>query len=395
MSKTPSISLPPSLPAVDETRALADRVIEACELLAGHKFFGLVWLDSDLRAVERYGEVADLVPIGERVTESVIALWGLDDELRDLQGKLDARFEMPNVAMAGADGNGPRLNFHVFWQAPRQQFLLLIAKVVSTGDLEMGLAQQVRARMIVEAELAQQSRALAAVNAELSRANRDLAEFAYIISHDLKSPLRAMRYFTEDLERSLDQAGGGNAKGHAAQIRAQSHRMSRMLTDLLAYSRIGRQTEALATVDTNALIKSIVGSMPRDTGVAVEVSGTWPLIETYPAPLDLILRNLISNAVAHHDLGTGRVSVAATVNPGTLDIEIADDGPGIAPEWHDAIFQPFRTIGTIGAAGNSGIGLALVRKAVETHGATLTLLSDPKVRRGAIFTLSWPIAPKA
>ena len=389
-----SNSLPQLLPAVHERQAPGARLIEACELLAGYKFFGLVWLDADLRAIESYGELSALAPIGERVTDSVMALFGLEDELRDLRSKPEAPFEMPNVAMAAADGNGPRLNFHVFWLAPQQQFLLLIAKVISTGDLEVGLAQQVRARMIVEAELAQQSRALAAVNDELTRANRDLAEFAYIISHDLKAPLRAMRYFSEDLERALDQADGGGAKAHVAQIRAQSQRMSRMLTDLLAYSRIGRQTEALDNIDTGALINSIAGSMPKDTGMTITVSGIWPVLETYAAPLDLILRNLISNAIAHHDQRAGHITVTARLINGALDIEIADDGPGIAPEWHDAIFQPFRTIAATAAAGNSGIGLALVRKAVETNGATLTLVSDPMLRRGTTFTLRWPLALK-
>ena len=380
---------------VAETQAQTEGLVEVGQLLASHRLFGLVWLSPDLVAIERFGELANFIPLGQSVTEQVLPLMGLDEVLLALIETPGAPFEMPNVALADATGSGPRLNLHVFWLASRQQFLLLITKVVSTGDLEVGLAQQVRARMIVEAELAQKSRALAAVNAELTRANRDLAEFAYVISHDLKSPLRAMRYFSDDLERSLDQEGAGDARVHAAQIRAQSKRMSRMLTDLLAYPKIGRQAEALDTIDTGALIQSIVDAMPKPPGMALDIAGEWPTLETYVAPLDLILRNLISNAIAHHDRTVGRISITAVPDIHMLNIEIIDDGPGIAPEWHEAIFQPFRTVAGPPSAEQSGIGLALVRKTVETTGAALTLTSDPNVRRGTVFTLKWPIVPKA
>ncbi len=384
----------PLLPVAAHMDVDAEELVAACRLLAEHRLFGLAWLDRSLVAARGFGELANIVPLGLRITDSVPPLLGLDEAVLELIEFPNKSFEMPNVALATVDGTGPRLNLRIYWMPSHQQFLLLISRVLSTGDLELGLARQVRARMIVEAELAQQSRALAAVNAELTRANRDLAEFADIISHDLKSPLRAMRLFSDDLERSLDRANNGDPKLHAAQIRAQSQRMSRMLTDLLAYSKIGRQTEALDAIDTGALVRSIVGSMPRDNGISIAVSGEWPVIETYAAPLDLILRNLVTNAIAHHDLGAGKITVTANPSASTLEIEIADDGPGIAPEWHKAIFQPFRTIDSTAAAEKSGIGLALVRKAVETTGATLTLVSDPAACRGTTFKLSWPLVPK-
>jgi signal transduction histidine kinase len=390
MYETPSKTQPPSSPGAAEAQSLGKALSEATELFTRHRLFGLIWLDRNLVAFRRFGDLVDFVPMGLRATDTVLPLMGLDDVLLELIDKPDLPFEMPNVALAEADGSSPRLNLQVYWLPPQQYFLLFISKVLATGEMEIGLVQQVRARMIVEAELASQSKALAAVNAELTRANRDLSEFAYVISHDLKAPLRAMRYFADDLEQSLSGNGERQPHEHLAQIRAQSRRMSQMLTDLLAYSKIGRQTDALAPVDTATLVDNIVASMPRPAGFTVVVDGAWPTLETYAAPLDLIIRNLIANAITHHDRPTGRVTVKCELTDDTLEIEIADDGPGIAPEWHETIFQPFKTVGASPATDRSGIGLALVRRTLETMGATLTLRSDPAIARGATFTLHWP-----
>jgi signal transduction histidine kinase len=392
MSETLSTMQRPPLPAASDAQWLSRALREATELFARHKLFGLIWIDRDLVAIRSFGDLAGFVPLGQRVTQSVLPLMGLDDALLELIDTPDQPFEMPNVALVGVDGSSPRLNLQVYWLADSQRFLLFISKVLATGELEIGLAQQVRARMMVEAELASQSEALKSVNAELTRANRDLSEFAYVISHDLKAPLRAMRYFAEDLERSLADPGTGDTRGFATQIKMQSRRMAQMLTDLLIYSKIGRQEDARATVDTRAMIDGIVASMPSPPQFRIHINGEWPVLDTYVAPLDLVLRNLIANAITHHDSPTGQVHLSGRVTGESFVVEIADDGPGIPREWHEAVFKPFKTVGQSTDSERSGIGLALVRRAIETVGARLTLISDPRIARGTTFTLQWPRA---
>lgn len=390
MSRKHSAISPSSLRAAAETNDQDGDLGAATAILVERGFVGFAWLDADRVARRRRGVLANFVPLGSRITESVAPLIGLDEEFERLKHAPETPLQLPNISLVGAAGASPRMDLQVYWQPEVGEYLLVVSAVLSSGELEIGLAQQVRKRMIAEAELARQSRALAVANADLSRANRDLAEFAYVISHDLKAPLRAMRYFAEDVESALGEGRQEDAARHAAKITTQSRRMTRMLSDLLTYSRIGRQEEALERVDTAELVQGIVASMPRPAGLDVQISGDWPTFETYVAPLDLVVRNLVGNAIVHHDRGQGVVRVACRASADALAIEVADDGPGIPAEWHEAIFLPFKRIADSTTGEGSGIGLALVRRIVESVGAKLTLRSDPANGRGATFLVQWP-----
>ena len=110
------------------------------------------------------------------------------------------------------------------------------------------------------------------------------------------------------------------------------------------------------------------------------------------AALDVVLRNLIDNAIKHHDRTDGRLTLSARPIKSGVEVSIGDDGPGIDSKYHEAIFQPFRKLELKPASDerSSGIGLSFVRKTVETNGATLTLESAPRERRGTTFRLQWP-----
>ena len=109
-----------------------------------------------------------------------------------------------------------------------------------------------------------------------------------------------------------------------------------------------------------------------------------------PAPLDLVLRNLVDNAIKHSAKEAARIDIACTADMRSIRLSIADDGPGIPPAYHEAVFKPFQRLDGASETDGSGIGLALVRKTVETCGATLTLMSDPGSRSGTTFVIDWP-----
>src|SRR5690606_14524051 len=112
-------------------------------------------------------------------------------------------------------------------------------------------------------------------------------------------------------------------------------------------------------------------------GFVIRRTGEWPLLQTVLVPLDLVLRNLIENAVKHHDKTDGTVIVSASLDDQALTIGVADDGAGIPSEWHAAIFEPFRRMSEEPSADSSGIGLALVRRTVEAVGGRIQVRSDP------------------
>lgn len=364
-------------------------LLAAGMMLAERGIYGMVWVDEDLYVTARYGRLVNFVDICEPLTSQLLPLIGLEDEIRALKNNKGSILELPGIAIIGADGEAPKLNIAVYWSVEETCYLVVLTRYASRSDVEIELSRQTRARLIAEAEVTHTSKILAKTNTELERANRDLAEFASIISHDLKAPMRMLRYIIDDVEAALAAGEKAVAEAKLADMRAQSRRMSQMMTALLEYSSAGRKEEIAEEVDTQALAQAIVTSMRRTPGFAIEIRGLWPAVLTVAAPLDLVLRNLIDNAIKHHDRAEGKVELTGSDKGNYLEISIADDGPGIARDEHEAVFLPFRRLAAAGAEGQ-GMGLAFVKRWVEAAGGRLELESDPEVRRGTTFRLTWP-----
>lgn len=371
----------------------SNTLVEASSFLIDRGFCGLVWLDEDLVVRERAGSLVDFVTLDQPVGLAFLPLFGCEDDISALRNNPRHRFELANVKIIGATQESPRLSLYVHWLDTSQRFLIIVVRATTQSGIEAELENQSRRRALAEAKTIEQAKALERANAELTRVNRELDEFANIISHDLKSPMRGLRYLAEDIEQALERADTSAATALLADLKQQARRMSRMLTDLLAYARIGPNgEEATGDTDTQALVETIIASLPRPRGFAIEISGQWPLLRTVSAALDVVLRNLIDNAIKHHDRPDGRLVLSARTIKNGIEVSIGDDGPGIDPKYHEAIFQPFRKLDMKPAPDerSSGIGLSFVRKTVETNGATLTLESQPCERRGTTFRLQWP-----
>ena len=385
--------MPSSAVGYEVDGTLQDPLGAAAIALAERGVLGAVWLDRDLKVAAIAGAVPTSVARGALVTQAFVAMIGLEDELAAMQQSRDtAPIRIPNTAVMSSDGRAqPRMNLTVFWFDQRQFYLVLMGAILSDESSTTELDQEIRRRRLIEQDLAAKS-------IEYVRINEQLEQFAYVISHDLNAPLRALRYLSTDIQKALASEEEPAAASQlepvreaASAIATQTRRMSKMLTDLLDYARIGRVQEAVEVIATRALIGEIVTSLAPSTSLKLVVSGDWPEIPTALAPLDLVLRNLVENAVKHHDLAAGKVEMHCEPYPRDLVFRIIDDGRGIAAEWHTAIFEPFRKIDDAHHPDSSGIGLALVKKTVTTLGGSITVHSNAPEQRGTTFEVRWPL----
>jgi len=224
--------------------------------------------------------------------------------------------------------------------------------------------------------------------AELERSNTDLEEFAYVASHDLQAPLRAIGNLADWIGDDMPESAPESVSNHLNAMRARVGQMQRLIDDLLAYSRAGRAANATQVVDIGALVKSVIALIGPPAGIEVSVEPEMPAIRTERAPLEQIFRNLIGNAITHHDRETGHVRVGARRADGSWEFSVADDGPGVPEEDRERIFQMFQRLKN--AEGGTGIGLALVAKIVERGGGRVWVESAPD--RGSVFRFTWPDA---
>lgn len=223
---------------------------------------------------------------------------------------------------------------------------------------------------------------------ELSRRNQELNNFAYVASHDLKSPLRGVdqlaTWLTEDLAGKMD----ADTDEHLRLMRVRIKRMEKLLDDLLLYFRAGQLGGNIEHIDFAALIRDVFDLCCAERPFTLELVGDFPICPTHKVPLELVFRNLISNVVKHHDQVKGNIVIHASHTEHFFEFAVADDGPGIAEEHRERVFTMFQTLRPRDEVEGSGMGLAIIKKTLESLGGSIRL--DANHPRGAVFHFSWP-----
>ncbi|MEP3896784.1 sensor histidine kinase [Rhodopirellula bahusiensis] len=223
---------------------------------------------------------------------------------------------------------------------------------------------------------------------ELSRSNRDLDAFAYVASHDLRSPLRNIKHLADwVMEDTGDQLPAESA-AHLQTLKQCIDRMDQLLDDLLQYSRAGRVHDRLTEVNTEALVTKVSGMLAKPASMQVRIDGELPTFRTLKTPLETCLRNLINNAIKHHDREDGTIVVSALEKDDWIQFVVEDDGPGIATRFQKKVFEIFRTLAPSDWKSSSGMGLSIIKKTVETYGGKIELESE--LGEGTRFILHWP-----
>ncbi len=209
--------------------------------------------------------------------------------------------------------------------------------------------------------------------AKLRQVNQKLEDYTYTVSHDLKEPIRSIRYFSEFIQQDyagqLDEAG----RDYLARIIQAAHRMAGKIDDLLVLSRIGRQDVEFQVTDIGALVEAIVGDLDKtiEQKRAIVRYPSLPTIHCQPVWFSIILQNLISNAIKYNDKPQSIVELSVRELDDRFEFGIEDNGLGIDIKYHQKVFQLFKRAHGDRSVEGSGAGLAIVRSIVEEHGGTV------------------------
>jgi signal transduction histidine kinase len=291
-----------------------------------------------------------------------------------------------NEMLARYDRNGDGLPEDSYFNFVYQP--LRDASGASTGTMihAVEVTDQVLARKSAE----RQADELAHLTAALERTNRDLDQFAYVASHDLKAPLRGIANLAQWIEEDIGDRLSGDSKQHMALMKGRVHRMEALIDGILLYSRAGRVRGSTETLDTGRLVNDIVELIAPPEGVSVEVAPEMPTLFTERVPLQQVFMNLIGNAIKYSRPTRPDVHVRVSWQPShdSVQFSIADNGPGIAPEFHERIWGIFQTLQARDKVEGTGIGLSVVKRIIESRGGQVWLDSAPGA--GSTFHFTWP-----
>jgi len=222
---------------------------------------------------------------------------------------------------------------------------------------------------------------------DVRRSDDELAQFAYVASHDLRAPLRAISSLAEWLEEDLRTHFNADTFEQMRMLRGRVNRMDVLLRDLLDYSRIGRIDAEVTTVNVHDLVNEIAELVGPPPGFHITRSIDLGPIQTAALSLKRALLNLVSNAIKHHDRKEGEVRIGALDDGAFLVFVVSDDGPGIPRRFQERIFEMFQKLQPRDKVEGSGMGLALVKKLADISGGDVSVASDG---RGTTFRLRWP-----
>jgi len=225
--------------------------------------------------------------------------------------------------------------------------------------------------------------------AELAAVNQELKDFAYIVSHDLKAPLRGIASLAEwvlnDYGDRLDDEGKDMLRLMGGRVR----RMSDLIDGVLQYSRVGRVKEEKMMVDLQILVQDVIDAIAPPKGLKIAIDTELPKLIAEKTRMHQLFQNLLSNAIKYIDKPDGEIHIGHSEKNGFWEFYISDTGVGIEERHFDKIFQIFQTLVPRDQSESTGVGLAIVKKIVEIYRGKIWVKSE--INQGSTFYFTLPI----
>ncbi|MCC9167277.1 sensor histidine kinase [Pontibacter harenae] len=225
---------------------------------------------------------------------------------------------------------------------------------------------------------------------ELAQLKQDFEEFAYIVSHDLKAPVRAINNLSMWIEEDLGDQIPEDVQQNMQLLRNRAMRMERMIEALLQFSRVNRSELEINKVDTAVLLQEVKAKLPKPDAVALEVLPSLPTFKTYGAKLERVFTHIISNAYTFAQKPVTTIQVAVKEEEGFYRFSFADNAQGMPAEALKKIFKLFYTVAPKDTVDTCGAGLAITKKIVQFVGGKIEAMQNQM--GGTTLTFTWPKA---
>ena len=293
------------------------------------------------------------------------------------------------------DGNTVRWEWH---SRRTDEIYDLVETPLTNADettSKLTIFRDITERKRWEVERAREERLRLQLLDELERSNSELKDFAYIVSHDLKAPLRAITSLAEWLAADYGDKLDDDGREQLELLKNRTRRMHNLIESILTYSRIGRSTEEMEAVDLNTLVSEVIAAIDPPEDIVIEVVGELPTIPFERTRMEQIFQNLLGNAALYMDKPEGRITISCTGDDNNYDnddsnwkFSVADNGPGIDEKYYKKIFQIFQTLRPRDEVESTGVGLTIVRKIVRMYGGDIAV--ESKLGEGSIFHFTIP-----